>query len=50
MLNLIAEHGHPRMLAMLVDGEARVRKGRIGKGAKWNSRNAEPAFDDIGYG
>ena len=35
---------------MLVDGEARGRKGRIGKGAKWNSRNAWPAFDDIGDG
>lgn len=33
---------------MLVDGEARGRKAWIGEGAKWNSRNTWPTFDDIG--
>ena len=48
MFNAIAKHSHPRMLPVLVDGEARGRKGRIGKGANWNSRNTWPSFDDIG--
>src|SRR5262245_5766159 len=50
MLDLITEYRDPIMFAVLVDGEARARKTRIGEGAQGHGDDARPSLYDKGDG